>query len=368
MNVLFLTTHLNTGGITSYLLTLSKGMIERSVRVHIASSGGDMAAEFSALGVQLLNLNIRTKSELDPRIYCALLFLSRYVRRHAIDMIHAQTRVTQVMGFWLAAMTGCSYVSTCHGFFKPHVSRRIFPCWGDAVVAISAAVAKHLHDDFQIADERISLIPSGIDMRMYPPADDAKKRQMRCKYHLGAEPVVGIIARLSAVKGQDILIEAMKTVSEQIADAKLIIAGEGKTEPLLREMVKKFKLEQNVLFYAFTHKAVEILSLLDIFVMPSRQEGLGISIMEAQAAGVPVIASCVGGIPSLIEEGRTGFLVEPEDSVALGQTILSALRDPDRLARVANAGREFIRTNHSADLMVEKALTLYKIIIPKARS
>lgn len=368
MNVLFLTTHLNTGGITSYLLTLSKGMIERGVRVHIASSGGDMAAEFSALGVHLLSLNIRTKSELDPRIYYALMFLSQYVRQHVIDMIHAQTRVTQVMGFWLATMTGCPFVSTCHGFFKPHVSRLMFPCWGDAVVAISEAVQKHLHDDFQIADERISLIPSGIDMRMYPPVDYAIKRQMRFKYNLGAEPVVGIIARLSEVKGQDILIKAMKTVHEQIADAKLIIAGEGKTEPLLRKMVKEFKLEQNVLFYSFTNKAAEILPLLDIFVMPSRQEGLGISIMEAQAVGVPVIASRVGGIPSLIEEGRTGFLVEPEDPIALGQTILRVLRDPDRLARVANAGREFIRTNHSADVMVEKALTLYKTTIPKARS
>lgn len=367
MNVLFLTTHLNAGGITSYLLTLSKGMIERGVRVHIASSGGDMAAEFSALGVQLLNLNIRTKSELDPRIYYALLFLNQYVRQHAIDMIHAQTRVTQVMGFWLATMTGCSYVSTCHGFFKTHASRLMFPCWGDAVVAISEAVQKHLHDDFQIADERISLIPSGIDIRMYPPVDALIKYQMRRKYGLGEEPVVGIIARLSEVKGQDILIKAMKTVHEQIADAKLIIAGEGKTESLLRKMVKEFQLERNVLFYPLTHKSVKILPLLDIFVMPSRQEGLGISIMEAQAVGVPVIASRVGGIPSLIEEGRTGFLVEPEDPIALGQTILMVLRDPDRLARVASAGREFIRTNHSADLMVEKALTLYKTIISRTR-
>ena len=368
MNVLFLTTHLNTGGITSYLLTLSKGMIERGVRVHIASSGGDMAAEFSALGVRLLDLNIRTKSELDPRIYYALLFLNQYVRQHAIDMIHAQTRVTQVMGFWLATMTGRSYVSTCHGFFKTHVSRLMFPCWGGAVVAISEAVQKHLHDDFQIADERISLIPSGIDIRMYPPVDAMIKYRMRRKYGLGEEPVMGIIARLSEVKGQDILIMAMKTVAEQIPDAKLIIAGEGKTEPLLRKMVKEFQLEKNVLFYPLTNRSVEILPLLDIFVMPSRQEGLGISIMEAQAAGVPVIASRVGGIPSLIEEGRTGFLVEPEDPIALGQTILMALRDPDRLARVASAGRESIRTNHSADLMVEKVLTLYKTTIPKARS
>ncbi len=179
---------------------------------------------------------------------------------------------------------------------------------------------------------------------------------------------MGIIARLSEVKGQDILIKAMKIVHEQITDAKLIIAGEGRTEPLLRKMVKESKLERNILFYPLTNKTAEILPLLDIFVMPSRQEGLGISIMEAQATGVPVIASRVGGIPSLIQDGKTGFLVEPENFAALAQTILTALRDQDRLAQVASAGREFIRNNYSADTMVEKTLTLYKSINSKTSS
>ncbi len=368
MNILFLTTHLNAGGITSYLLTLSKGMIERGVRVHIASSGGDMAGEFSAAGAKLLNLNIRTKSELDPRIYYALLVLNQYVRQHDINVIHSQTRITQVMGFWLAAMTGCTFVSTCHGFFKKRLSRQMLPCWGNAVVAISPAVQKHLEDDFMVGGDRISLIPSGIDIRMYPPVDSMIKYQMRRKYGLGEEPVVGIIARLSEVKGQDILIEAMKTVLEQFPNAKLIIAGEGKTEPLLREMVKRSNLERNVLFYPITNKTVEILSALDIFVMPSRQEGLGLSIMEAQATGVPVIASRVGGIPSLVEDGKTGFLVEPENPAALAQTIIMALRDRHRLTQISRIGREFARENYSWDRMVEKTLTLYKSVIPETEA
>ena len=368
MNVLFLTTHLNTGGITSYLFMLSKGMIERGVHVHIASSGGDMSGEFSALGVKLLKLNIQTKSELDPRIYYALLVLNQYVRQHDINMIHAQTRITQVMGFWLATMTGCSFVSTCHGFFKKRLSRQMLPCWGNAVVAISSAVQKHLQNDFLVEDDRISLIPSGIDIRMYPAVDSMIRYQIRRKYGLGEEPVVGIIARLSEVKGQDILIEAMKLVREQFVDAKLIIAGTGKTEPILREMVKRASLEQNVLFYPPTSKAVEILPALDIFVMPSRQEGLGLSIMEAQATGVPVIASRVGGIPSLIDDGKTGFLVEPEDPVALAQAIIKALRDRNRLTLIAKVSREFARENYSWDRMVEKTLTLYKSIIPEVET
>lgn len=360
MNVLFLTTHLNIGGITSYLLTLSKGMLERGVRVHIASSGGDLADEFSALGAQLLNLNIRTKSELDPRIYRALPLLKRYVRQHAIDIIHTQTRITHVMGVCLSRLTGRQHISTCHGFYKIRLSRKIFPCWGNAVIAISAPVQKHLRDDFRVPEDRIALIPSGVDIRSFTPLSVELKEQSRRKYNLGDESVIGSIARLSDVKGQDILIEAMKAVHEQIADAKLIIAGEGKMEPALRGMVKRLGLEQNVFFYPVTCKVPEILSVLDMFIMPSRQEGLGLSIMEAQAAGVPVVASRVGGIPGLIKDGKTGFLVVPENPAVLAQTIITALRDKDRLARIAKAGREFAREHCSADTMVEKTLTLYK--------
>ena len=294
MNVLFLTTHLNAGGITSYLLTLAKGMIERGVRVHIASSGGDLAPEFSALGARLLHLNIRTKSELDPRIYCALPLLKQYIHRQEIDNIHAQTRITQVMGSCLSKMTGRPFVSTCHGFFKPRLSRRVFPCWGNAVIAISTAVQKHLRDDLKIAEGRVRLIPSGINIQMYAPANEDRRRRLRQKYNLGEEPVLGIIARLSDVKGQDVLIEAMKKIREQIPEAKLIMAGEGRMEPALREMVRRFGLDQNVFFYPFAYKVSEILPVLDIFVMPSRQEGLGLSIMEAQVSGVPVVASRVG--------------------------------------------------------------------------
>ena len=138
-------------------------------------------------------------------------------------------------------------------------------------------------------------------------------------------------------------------------------------EPALREMVRRFGLDQNVFFYPFAYKVSEILPVLDIFVMPSRQEGLGLSIMEAQVSGVPVVASRVGGIPSLIENGKTGFLVEPENPEALAQTIITALRDKNRLAQIAKAGREFVRENCSADMMVEKTLTLYKSISCKMR-
>ncbi len=360
MNVLFLTTHLNAGGITSYLLTLARGMRQRGIEVHLVSSGGRVEEEFSSLGVRLLSLDIRTKSELDFRIYKVLPRLRRYMEQHRIDILHAQTRITQVMGQILKRMIGRPYFSTCHGFFRGRLSRRLFPCWGDAVIAISEAVRHHLVSDFHVDEGRVVLIQSGVDLGAYVPADEETKRQLRRKYHLGEGPVIGNIARLSDVKGQDILIAALSTVVAQRPDVKLLVAGEGKTEETLKAMVKTLHLERHVFFYPLVNKTAELLSVMDVFVMPSRQEGLGLSIMEAQAVGVPVIASNVGGIPSLIEHGKTGILIEPESPSVLARDLMGLLGDEKRLREMGNAGREFALQHYGADTMVDKTLSLYR--------
>lgn len=363
MNVLYITTHLNTGGITSYLRTLSKGLIKRGHNVHIASSGGNMEKEFLSIGAKLVQCNIRTKSELDPRIYFALRPLKQYIEGNDISVVHAQTRITQVMGVLLRKLTGRPYASTCHGFFKMRLSRKCFPCWGDAVIAISQPVEDHLTDDFGVPQKKIHLIESGIDLDEFSPINQALKAQHRDRFDLGNEPIVGMIARLSDVKGPDILIKAMKSVHKSIPNAKLLLVGEGRMEKDLRNMVKHLDLMEHVRFFSVVSKTQEMLPLFDIFAMPSRQEGLGLSIMEAQASGLPVIASRVGGIPSLIEDGKTGILVEPENPESLANAIVQLFNDKEQRGVIGAAGREFIRKNYSSDMMVDKTLELYRKLV-----
>jgi glycosyltransferase involved in cell wall biosynthesis len=363
MNILFLSTHLNTGGITSYLLTLAAGLVRRGHQVHVATSGGDMEKEFLSAGARLVTLNIRAKSELDPKIYLALKPLKRYIREHHIDLIHAQTRVTQLMGAMLKRLTGKAYLSTCHGFFKTRLSRKVLPCWGDAVIAISPAVEAHLTDDFGVTRARVVYIPSGVDLEKFAGVDDVSRARCRARFNLGDAPVVGMIARFSDVKGQDILIKAMKTIIAHIPDARLLLIGEGKTEQALRGLVEDLGLAERVHFFAVVNNALEMLSLFDVAAMPSRQEGLGLSIMEAQAAGVPVVAARVGGIPSLIEDGRTGILVAPEDSEALAGAVVRILRDKKLLKDIGLAGRAFIRKTYPAQRMVDQTAALYERLV-----
>lgn len=225
MKILFLTTHVNTGGITSYLLTMSRGLRKRGHHVWLVSSGGNREQDFRSMGVNVLTMDIKTKSVLSPKIYKSIKPLQKIIIDNNIEVIHAQTRVTQVMGQMLGHKTNRIFVTTCHGFFKPRFFRRLFPCWGDNTIAISPAVYQHLIDDFKVPSDRVSLIANGIDLDLYFQADDRQRLESRKEFNINNEPVIGIIARLSDVKGIDILISAMPEILTKLPDAKLLILG-----------------------------------------------------------------------------------------------------------------------------------------------
>lgn len=363
MNILFLSTHLNSGGITSYLLTLTKGFLKKGHVVNLVTSGGNMEEEFKRLGARVFIFNIRTKSELDPRIYFALKPLKKIIHENRIHIIHAQTRITQLMASLLSQYTKTPHVSTCHGFFKKRLSRILFPCWGKVVIAVSPAVKEHLRADFGILEERIALVGNGVDIDGFPLITDHERKLNRQKYHLDEGLVAGVIARLSHVKGQDILIKAMPRIGQSIPSFKLYFFGEGREEQSLKDLVKALHLEDRIQFFPTVNNTRESLSILDVFVMPSRQEGLGLSIMEAQACGLRVVASRVGGIPYLIEDGKTGFLVEPENEKALADRLIDVLSSPQKYQEVGLAARDFIKKHHSAETMVEKTLRVYETLL-----
>ncbi|MCA9401035.1 MAG: glycosyltransferase family 4 protein, partial [Candidatus Omnitrophica bacterium] len=293
MKVLLLTTHLNTGGITSYLLSLAGGLISQGHQVFIVSSEGTCVEQFTSIGAKVMRIDIRTKSELSPKIYLNVSKVRNFITKHSIDIIHAHTRVTQVMAHFLSKRCGIPYLSTCHGFFKPRFSRKIFPCWGQATIAISQPVKQHLVRDFGIKENVVHVVNNGIDLKLFRVDVAEIKQELREQFQLNDKIVIGTIARLSDVKGLDVLIEAFRDVVGNDPRCQLVIIGQGKEEAGLKKLVNDLSLNDRVLFLPVIEQTHRMLPLIDLFVMPSRMEGLGLSVMEAQAVGLPVIASNV---------------------------------------------------------------------------
>ncbi|MCC6759231.1 MAG: glycosyltransferase family 4 protein [Candidatus Omnitrophica bacterium] len=363
MNILLISTHLNVGGITTYLLGLCRYYLKKGHRVVLVTSGGVRADEFAQAGVILVTAAVRTKAELNPRIYCDVPRLLKVMRDHRIDIIHSHTRVTQFLGRVLGILSGVPYVSTCHGFYKTHWFRKAFPCWGEAVVAISPPVREHLVNDFHTPEDRIFLVQNGVDVDSFTVVDEQIRRKAREKFQVPNDPVIGMVARLADVKGHSVLIDAMPLIVKEFPGVLLFIAGEGKMEAQLKEQAARLGLNDHVKFAEVFNSSGEILSLFDVFVMPSIDEGFGLSGMEAQAAGLPVAASDVGGIPSFIFHERTGLLVPVKDPVALAAAILRFLKDRPFAHQIGKQAREFIEKNFSSDITAEKTLEMYAKVL-----
>lgn len=360
MKILFLTTHLNLGGIGSYTLSLAKSLKRRGHEILIASSGGAMVNEVEQEGIMHIMVKINTKSELSPKVPLAIFKLRSIIKREGIEIIHAQTRVAQVIAEGLARLNCAPYVSTCHGFFRPHWARRVFGCWGSRVIAISEAVREHLVNDLKVRKENVVLVHNGVDIAKFSQGlSENEKEKFRNQAGVGSWPLIGIVARLSPVKGHKYLLEAMRKVVDSKPAAQLLIIGDGSLKEELINQVVSLGLKENVVFLGSLVDTAKPLSLIDVFVLPSLKEGLGISILEAQAAGVPVVASDVGGIYTIIKDNKNGFLVPPRDSLSLAAAIIKLIDNPILVKKMSEAGRRLMREEFSLGEMAKRIEGVY---------
>lgn len=322
-----------------------------------------MEDAFKDAGVGLVKLDIQTKSELSPRLWAALPKLLRLLDQEKIDIIHSHSRVTQVLGCLAGLIKRRPHVVTCHGFFRPRIGRRVFPCWGNATIAISDAVTRHLITEFKVEPDRVENILTGIELDNFRETPYDRRLKRRREFGIESEMLIGMIARLSEVKGQDIAVKAMTAVIKECPAVKLAFFGEGKTENDLRALVERSGLKGHVLFFPTVGRAPEMLAMVDIVIAPSRSEGLGISVMEAQACGLPVVATRVGGLVSLIENEITGLLVPPENPEEFAKALIRVIKDRSFTSMIGKGARLKAESEYGADKMTTHVVALYEKLL-----
>jgi len=243
-----------------------------------------------------------------PFVFFKSLFL---IKKEKVDIIHCQGFLSSFLGFFLSKFTGIPYITTVQRLEGNKNPLKNF-IYRNASLCIGASRA--IKDYFEeIGCKRVELIPNGIDLKRF--------EGLERKPHQGF--VVMTVARLEKVKGIEYLIKAVKNFQFPISNFQLLVIGDGSERKNLEKLVKELSLEEKVKFFGQIppEGIPEYLTRADCFVLPSLREGFGIAILESLAAGVPIIATKVGGILDIIEDGRTGLLVEPKDSKAIADAI-----------------------------------------------
>lgn len=378
MRVLFITTHLNIGGIPVYTVSLAKALSRLGNGVAIASGGGKLVTELESAGILHINIPIKTKSALNPALFFSAIKL-RYTlsaKRYTPDIIHTQTRVAGVVGFYLSRLFRIPFVTTCHGFFRNNIGRRFFPSWGSRIIAISSAVQQELISEFNLNEKKIRLIHNGIDVLQFSKIL-TEEEKISSKRKLGIPSdnyCLGVISRLVAVKGVAYFLRAFaKLVDTNQYLLTALIVGEGRMKDDLKNLAKDLGVSDKVIFIGSIYPAFEPLSIMDIFVFPSIwEEGFGLSILEAMAMGVPVVAFDTGGVSDIIRkpEARSqkpeltiyecGILVELKDIDGLCEAMSLLLQDADLRKRMGESGRRIVYERFSIDKTAEKTYRVYE--------
>ena len=214
--------------------------------------------------------------------------------------------------------------------------------------------------NFKICNSnKITVINSGIELEKYKLINfDRFKKRQEFSIH-NDENVVGIIGRLDPIKGPQFFIEASNKIIEKLKNIKFLIVGDGILRKSLESQVKNLGIRDKFIFTGWREDTPEIISILDICILPSLNEAVGRALLEAQAAGVPVVANNVGGIPEIVKHGETGILLQPKDSKGLQEAIISLLQDKSRRLRMGQAAKNWVGEQFSQFKMIDKVHGLY---------
>lgn len=358
-NVLHLCESSNTGGAESMLISLVEGLDKDRYRSLVCLlSDGWLKGELEKRRIETVVIPQPRSLDL-PWLFRA----HRLLRDRGIHVMHSHEFATNVYASLLSRVTGIPTVATAHGknYYPEKWRRRAayrFAARNSVMVAVSEDLKRFLAQRVGIPAGSIRVVHNGIDLARY--AVHERNHAVRAELGIGTgRRLIGTVGNLFAVKGQTYLLKACKAVAGAFPDFVLLVAGEGEQLGPLEKEASDLGIAGNVRFLGFRDDVPSLLQAMEVFVLPSLSEGLPLSVLEALALQKPVVATNVGGIPEIVEDGVTGYLVPPEDPEALADRILRLLRDPRLAAGMGRAGRNRVEEAFGLEQMIRNYQSLY---------
>ena len=388
IKILRVIARLNMGGPALHVAYLTAGLRERGydttlVAGSLARGEDSMAFVAEARGVDVVRID-ELGREISPlRDLVATLRLARLIRRERPDILHTHTAKAGTVGRVAALLAGRHrppiVVHTFHGhvlrgYFGPMRSLvfRLLERWLAGHTTALIAVSPQVRDDLvalRVAPpERFVVIRLGIELgERVAGAGDGRVESRR---YLGIPPdrfAVGWIGRMTAVKRTDDVLVAFKRLREDGVEAVLCMVGDGPDRPQLEQRAHELGIVRDTLFLGYQEDVAQFYAAFDALVLPSSIEGTPVSAIEALAAGRPVVATRVGGVPDVVEEGEDGFLVEPGATEELAERLAQLAADPELRERMGRAGRDRVLPRYAVPRLVDDVDRLYLSLLQDAR-
>ena len=384
IRVLRVIARLNMGGPALHVAYLTAGLAERGyettlVAGSLARGEDSMAFVADELGIEVERID-ELHREISPvRDAVAILRLARLIRRVRPHILHTHTAKAGAVGRLAALVAGGArppiVVHTFHGhvlrgYFDPvrTAGFRLLERWlarsTTALVAVSPQVRDDLVSLGVAPRERFAVVQLGIELEQRVAVERNGRGESRRILAIGPDRfAVGWIGRMTGVKRTDDVLRAFRRLRDRGVEACLCMIGDGPDRPAVERRAHELGIMRDTLFLGYQEEVAPFYAAFDAMILPSINEGTPVSAIEALAAGRPVVATRVGGVPDVVRDGEDGFLVEAGDVDALAERLARLASDPELRERLGAAGRARVVPRYSVERLVDDVDRLYRSLL-----
>jgi len=285
--------------------------------------------------------------------------------RTKADIVHAHGYKADLYAWFAMRGSATPLVSTCHTWYDNDLLVSLYGM-ADRLVLRSYAAVVAVSDEVRqrllkagVGKDKIHMVRNGIDLRPFNSAAPSLKQNL----DPGNPPIIGLIGRLANEKGVDLFLRAAARVLTEIPSARFVVVGEGPDRDKLESLIDELNIRESCTMLGRRDDMPSVYASLDIMVSSSRQEGLPMAILEGMASSLPLIATPVGEVPTVVIDGRTGVLTPSEDIESLTANIVKLLRNPAQRERLGAAARNLIEAEYSAERMTADYLRVYQAAV-----
>lgn len=364
--ILYIAISSQTGGVPKHILNALKRAKEFGYEITVAApKDGDYYRWFQEYSSEMINISLK------PYSVVSLWKLRQYIKHNKIELVHSHGKGAGMYARPLRVLCpGIKVVHTFHGIYLEQYGtalkrvycfiERILRHWTDTFICVSESEREEaLRWGFAFPNA-IKVIANGVDLELYK--NEMVNRSIYFnEFELPQNAyVIGCVARLEVMKGHEYLLRAFEIINRKYHQTRLILIGDGPARQEIENLIKELQLENKVVLAGFRHDVPKLLKIMDLFVSASLKEGMPYTLIEALAAGVPVVATDVIGNRDVVGDGKEGFLVCPKDENSLAEGMEKAITQRELCREYVLAGQKKVERDLTVESSVKHLFEVYK--------
>lgn len=364
-NILQLMTDSKIGGAEKVVLLLAKGLNKERFNVSVCSLAekGQIFEEMDKEGIKSYSLGIKNRWH-----FLKLFKLMRIIKRENIQILHSHLFHANLLGrlvgkfMRVPVIISTEHIMGMEGKLRMSLNK-ITSILVDKFIAVSVKVGDFLKREVGIEPSKVLIVQNGVEYDKFVFSDLDKAGGRNLFGFTAEDKIIGTVARIHKQKGHSYLLHAAKEVIKEVPGVKFLIVGEGPLRSKMEKLSADLNIKEKVVFAGFYKNIPLIMSILDLFVLPSLWEGLPITVLEAMAMRKAVIATDVSGNSEVVEDNVSGVLVPPKRPHCLARAIIRLLKDDRLRVKMGEAGYHKGRSFFNAERMIKETTEIYERLI-----